>query len=98
MAKNKELFFDYPTTDLLGNLQSSKKMSTSLPVDPTKPTWTSEVTGKSYPNYLSADIIPYFEGRNAFAEITKYLQKDLDRKSTRLNSSHEWISRMPSSA
>ena len=23
---------------------------------------------------------------------------DLDRKSTRLNSSHEWISRMPSSA
>ena len=24
--------------------------------------------------------------------------KDLDRKSTRLNSSHEWISRMPSSA
>ena len=25
-------------------------------------------------------------------------QIDLDRKSTRLNSSHEWISRMPSSA
>ena len=24
--------------------------------------------------------------------------KELDRKSTRLNSSHEWISRMPSSA
>ena len=23
---------------------------------------------------------------------------DIDRKSTRLNSSHEWISRMPSSA
>ena len=26
------------------------------------------------------------------------LNKDVDRKSTRLNSSHEWISRMPSSA
>ena len=26
------------------------------------------------------------------------LQAFLDRKSTRLNSSHEWISRMPSSA
>ena len=26
------------------------------------------------------------------------LLKELDRKSTRLNSSHEWISRMPSSA
>ena len=25
-------------------------------------------------------------------------ERDLDRKSTRLNSSHEWISRMPSSA
>ena len=24
--------------------------------------------------------------------------RDIDRKSTRLNSSHEWISRMPSSA
>ena len=26
------------------------------------------------------------------------VNEDLDRKSTRLNSSHEWISRMPSSA
>ena len=26
------------------------------------------------------------------------IEFDLDRKSTRLNSSHEWISRMPSSA
>ena len=26
------------------------------------------------------------------------ISEDLDRKSTRLNSSHEWISRMPSSA
>ena len=26
------------------------------------------------------------------------LTQELDRKSTRLNSSHEWISRMPSSA
>ena len=28
----------------------------------------------------------------------KAIELDLDRKSTRLNSSHEWISRMPSSA
>ena len=32
----------------------------------------------------------------AAKDIRSYL--DLDRKSTRLNSSHEWISRMPSSA
>ena len=30
--------------------------------------------------------------------ITRYMWVDGDRKSTRLNSSHEWISRMPSSA
>ena len=28
----------------------------------------------------------------------RLLEENLDRKSTRLNSSHEWISRMPSSA
>ena len=28
----------------------------------------------------------------------EFLGEQLDRKSTRLNSSHEWISRMPSSA
>ena len=32
-------------------------------------------------------------------EINEYLKiNQIDRKSTRLNSSHEWISRMPSSA
>ena len=32
------------------------------------------------------------------AELSQALEKEKDRKSTRLNSSHEWISRMPSSA
>ena len=35
--------------------------------------------------------------RNRLFEVAKTL-RDKDRKSTRLNSSHEWISRMPSSA
>ena len=35
--------------------------------------------------------IIYIENRNTS-------KKNIDRKSTRLNSSHEWISRMPSSA
>ena len=30
--------------------------------------------------------------------IMEYIHSNIDRKSTRLNSSHEWISRMPSSA
>ena len=33
-----------------------------------------------------------------FLRGEKPVDIDLDRKSTRLNSSHEWISRMPSSA
>ena len=32
------------------------------------------------------------------AELREQKANALDRKSTRLNSSHEWISRMPSSA
>ena len=32
------------------------------------------------------------------AVCTAFVDNEVDRKSTRLNSSHEWISRMPSSA
>ena len=35
---------------------------------------------------------------NDFKQQYKVVEKEIDRKSTRLNSSHEWISRMPSSA
>ena len=37
----------------------------------------------------------YANRSEAFRDL---LRSELDRKSTRLNSSHEWISRMPSSA
>ena len=37
----------------------------------------------------------YFLSRTALVKDEKHYE---DRKSTRLNSSHEWISRMPSSA
>ena len=54
-------------------------------------------------------FIPEMLYRNVEELRTRYLEimaepafqqefRDLDRKSTRLNSSHEWISRMPSSA
>ena len=36
--------------------------------------------------------------RPAYGELAELGLTGLDRKSTRLNSSHEWISRMPSSA
>ena len=36
--------------------------------------------------------------RDLILRLTGVRVFDLDRKSTRLNSSHEWISRMPSSA
>ena len=38
------------------------------------------------------------DAAHAFADACKALHFPADRKSTRLNSSHEWISRMPSSA
>ena len=41
---------------------------------------------------LSADILDVRDIISRFEEL------EADRKSTRLNSSHEWISRMPSSA
>ena len=43
------------------------------------------------------DVLPKKEVIKLKGEMEK-LQKNLDRKSTRLNSSHEFVSRMPSSA
>ena len=38
------------------------------------------------------------QGFSSWTRSTKAAKEETDRKSTRLNSSHEWISRMPSSA
>ena len=46
----------------------------------------------------SGDILAEVETDKATMDIEVYAKGTLDRKSTRLNSSHEWISRMPSSA
>ena len=67
-----------------------------------------EVQANSYIDFLQKDV-PYSKRKNqglqaVFKEvfpIESYDEKavlDLDRKSTRLNSSHEFVSRMPSSA
>ena len=61
---------------------------------------------ESYPvaegleNRMSTPEIPFFGKEILEMAIAALLQGEnlLDRKSTRLNSSHEWISRMPSSA
>ena len=47
------------------------------------------------PSYM---MFPRFLLDMKISETAKMLYIILDRKSTRLNSSHEWISRMPSSA
>ena len=49
-----------------------------------------EMTEKGQPDELIAAHVRTL--------LKKHLRPELDRKSTRLNSSHEWISRMPSSA
>ena len=43
-------------------------------------------------------IAKEIELEDPWEKIGAELVKEVDRKSTRLNSSHEWISRMPSSA
>ena len=49
---------------------------------------------------ISADKIIYNKSNQLLKTFgnSKYSDAKKDRKSTRLNSSHEWISRMPSSA
>ena len=48
---------------------------------------------------IAAVIGPNGAGKSTlFNLITGHLRPDRDRKSTRLNSSHEFVSRMPSSA
>ena len=46
----------------------------------------------------SAGLSVYAATKAGLEGFAKSLARELDRKSTRLNSSHEWISRMPSSA
>ena len=41
---------------------------------------------------------PSGSGKSTLLNLVAGIDKPTDRKSTRLNSSHEWISRMPSSA
>ena len=53
--------------------------------------------------FVHADPGPWLANRGKIDKSSKYSllfenESEGDRKSTRLNSSHEWISRMPSSA
>ena len=47
---------------------------------------------------MKQDIIDLLVNHEKAYAATQVMRKLGDRKSTRLNSSHEWISRMPSSA
>ena len=53
-----------------------------------------DVAGAQAKRGLNEDVVREISG---LKNEPKWML-DLDRKSTRLNSSHEWISRMPSSA
>ena len=48
-------------------------------------------------NELTTEIIAALAQKQDLDEVFRH-HLEIDRKSTRLNSSHEWISRMPSSA
>mgnify|MGYP003336195762 CR=1 FL=1 len=62
-----------------------------------------EIDGVAY-HFVSEDEFQTMISKNVFLEWADFAgarygtPRQPDRKSTRLNSSHEWISRMPSSA
>ena len=56
--------------------------------------------GSTFPDASGGELPPN-DGSGLLKEVTPFLKRGdivLDRKSTRLNSSHEFVSRMPSSA
>jgi hypothetical protein len=48
--------------------------------------------------FIEAEVVPHYDEWFAAGIVPRELYRKLDRKSTRLNSSHRYISRMPSSA
>ena len=54
-------------------------------------------TEASWPDYSTFKNLTW-EDTSDIADLMHSTKVQIDRKSTRLNSSHEWISRMPSSA
>ena len=67
-----------------------------LPIDAKFPKDTYEQLLTAYENAIPEEIDASI--KNLESTIKKMAKDIRDRKSTRLNSSHEWISRMPSSA
>ena len=57
-------------------------------------------SGKKKPNHSHSKLVrdSFTIPEDELKLLAAAKKKCLDRKSTRLNSSHEWISRMPSSA
>ena len=56
-----------------------------------------ELLFRGHPDVVDADLADYF-GSISHADLLKSVARRIDRKSTRLNSSHSGESRMPSSA
>ena len=79
---------------LLSNYENQEEIKREFP----KPTVERRNTG--YAIDLLVDMAPFHAGGQDFnfCSLIAGSEGTLDRKSTRLNSSHEWISRMPSSA
>ena len=55
-------------------------------------------TGRAHPSLIENLKVDYYGTETPLQQLANIGIEDADRKSTRLNSSHEWISRMPSSA
>ena len=88
VSLSKRRGFVFPSSEIYGGLRASwdyGPLGVELKNNVKRQWWKSMVTGRE-------DIV----GIDSSVVLAREVWED--RKSTRLNSSHEWISRMPSSA
>ena len=87
---------------LLMSITTSPMVASFLISAPVQAEPQTHAPAFSLPQTVENGTIVKIDGSANFVTLNQTLkesfEKQLDRKSTRLNSSHEWISRMPSSA
>ena len=83
-----------PARDILAALETRREFLAEIEEATRRPTTAFAIR---YEDHALA-LLPHFALIKSAAHAFRHRAAAQDRKSTRLNSSHEWISRMPSSA
>ena len=94
---------EIPVNYVAGDEVNNRKISAAIVAAvaeaiKTNPAVSSSVVVRDFGLLNDLDPVQYATSQNGYVSISSSVFDGKDRKSTRLNSSHEWISRMPSSA